>query len=81
MIGLYIGDFAALIVGMMAVIGTKLRWKFLVDPPEKWAFFYSQSWLKQRFGRDFLILYNYVVGGLFIAFSVFMFCLLVSGRW
>lgn len=67
---LKIMSFVALVVGALMIIGTKLRWMILVDPPEEWAGIYSHS-AKKIFGSDFLIGYNYVVGTLFIIVALF----------
>ena len=50
-----------LIFFVLHIVGTKLRWKILVDPPESWKG-YSHTFLKRVFGTDFLIIYNYIVG-------------------
>ena len=50
-----------LIFFILHMVGTKLRWKILVDPPESWKG-YSHTFLKRVFGTDFLIIYNYIVG-------------------
>ena len=50
-----------LIFFFLHIVGTKLRWKILVDPPESWKG-YSHTFLKRVFGTDFLIIYNYIVG-------------------
>ena len=64
-------SFAALIIGLLMIVGTKYRWMVLVDPPEEWAALYSHSALKKIFGSDFLIGFNYVVGTLFIIVALF----------
>ncbi|MGYP001271665624 len=56
-------------LGALLVYGTYRRWPVLVDPPDKWAPFYSQALLKKYFGRTFLIAYNYILGLLFIVFT------------
>jgi hypothetical protein len=47
---------------LLLIIGTKLKWKILVDPPEEWRHIYSHSALKYWLGSDFLIGFNYMVG-------------------
>jgi hypothetical protein len=58
------------IFGIVLIIGTYKRWIWLVDPPEKYSLFYSQSWLKKVFGKTFLIYYNYILGYLFVLFAL-----------
>lgn len=58
-----------LLLSTIMIIGTFLRWKFLVDPPESWKG-YSHTHLKKIFGKEFLIPYNYVVGTLGIIISI-----------
>lgn len=54
------------------IIGTFLKWKILVDPPEEWSKFYSHSFLNSIFGSDFLIWFNYIVGIVGFCFSLYM---------
>ncbi len=56
-------------LGVMLVYGTYKRWPGLVNPPDKWAPFYSQALLKKWFGRTFVIAYTYILGLLFIVFA------------
>lgn len=58
------------------IIGTRLRWKFLIDPPVEWKN-YTGSRIKKRFGTDFLIGYNYIVGILGTGISLFLTVLLI----
>lgn len=59
-----------MLVGLLMIVGTKLEWDFLIDPPEEWAPFYSHSGLKKLFGSDFLIPFNYIVGTLICLLSM-----------
>jgi len=43
-----------LLFAVLFIVGGKKRWKWLVDPPEEWALFYSQSLLKILVGKDLL---------------------------
>ncbi len=73
-------SFAALIIGLLMIVGTKYRWMVLVDPPEEWAALYSHSALKKIFGSDFLIGFNYVVGTLFIIVALFFLWKIATGN-
>ncbi len=43
------------LVGVLLILGTRLGWRFLVDPQEEWALVYSHSALKKLLGADFLV--------------------------
>ena len=58
--------------GLFLIFGTILKFKILVDPPESWSTFYTNSYLKKKFGKEFLVIYNYVIGILMVLFSVFV---------
>lgn len=64
-----------LIVGVVCLLGAIKKWKFLVDPPEKYWFFYSPSWGKKLYGKEALIPLNYffgivsILGGAFFLFK------------
>jgi len=73
-------SFIAIIIGLLMIIGTKLKWMILVDPPEEWAAFYSHSGLKKIFGSDFLIGFNYIVGTLFIIIASFFLWKVFTGN-
>jgi len=55
-------EFVLVLVGLFLIIGTKFEWRFLVDPPEDWAWIYSHALLKKLFGSDVLIIINYTIG-------------------
>ena len=57
------------ILGILVIIGAKKRWSFLVDPPESWWWFYSQSLLRKVFG---------VKGTVFLCYLGGTICLIVS---
>ncbi len=65
---------AMLSAGILLIVGTLKGWKFLVDPPEEWASFYSQSLLKKLFGASILPLVNLLLG---IPLSIIAFMLLI----
>lgn len=62
---------AVFTIGVTMVYGAISGWKFLVDPPEEWSPFYSQSFIKKIFGKKFLYYETIVVGVMFIAASVY----------
>ena len=62
------------LVGVLSIIGTKLRWKKFIEPLED-----TPGWVKndplfiyKKFGLKGLIVYNYIFSSLFIIFSFFM---------
>jgi hypothetical protein len=57
-------------VGCILVIGTRQRWAWLVDPPDKMWAFYSQAFIKKIFGQTVLIYCTYVTGVLFMVLSI-----------
>lgn len=63
--------YAITVFFLLLIIGTFFKWKILVDPPEEWSKYYSQSLLNKMFGSDFLIWFNYILG-----FVGLLFCLL-----
>jgi hypothetical protein len=48
-----VGIFVAA-VRVLEIVGVRRRWKWLVDPPEEWWPFYSQSFVKKFFGAEVL---------------------------
>lgn len=72
---LYIG----LIAGLLMIIGTIFQWRFLVDPPEEWAAIYSHAKLNKWFGTEFLRVFNYIMGTLFILFTLFFLWKIYTG--
>lgn len=61
-----------LIVGVVFIIGTYCRWRWLVDPDETswWARYDSQVILKRVLGRKFLIVFTYGLGLLFVGVTI-----------
>jgi len=49
-------------IGAALIVGAYRRWKWLIDPPTEWAWFYSQSWVKKSFGQKTLLVYTYIIG-------------------
>ena len=62
---------AVFAIGFIIVYGAIDGWKFLIDPPESWSPFYSQSIIKKIFGKKFLYYETIVVGVLFIVASLY----------
>ena len=58
-------------LGVLMVYGAISGWKFLVDPPEEWSSFYSQSFIKKIFGKKVLYYETIVVGVMFITASLY----------
>lgn len=74
------GPFVIIVLGVFLVIGTILRWNFLVDPPEEWAWIYSHSAIKKHFGSDFLVGYNYVIGVALMVLGLYFFYAAITGK-
>ncbi len=68
-----------LVIGLLLIIGTIFKWRFLVDPPEEWAAIYSHSKLNKWFGSEFLIVFNYILGILLILFTSFFLWKICTG--
>lgn len=62
---------AVFTIGALMVYGAIAGWRFLIDPPEEWSPFYSQSFIKRIFGKKFLYYETIVVGVLFIIASLY----------
>jgi hypothetical protein len=58
------------LIGILSIYGAYKKWKFLIDPPESLAGFYSQAWIKKLYGRKFLLWETYIMGVIFIAMGV-----------
>jgi hypothetical protein len=44
--------FIAMAAGIVLIAGALRRWKWLVDPPEEFKWFYTQSLLKAVYGSE-----------------------------
>ena len=55
---------------VLYIVGGKRRWKWLVDPPEEWGLFYSQSFLKTLLGKELLREVTIWLGWFFFASSI-----------
>ena len=65
-------SFAVFTIGVLMVYGAIAGWKFLIDPPEEWSPFYSQSFIKKVFGKRFLYYETIVVGRMFICAGLYV---------
>ncbi len=70
-------SFLMLVLFLLVIIGTLLKWNILVDPPDSWTW-YSQTILKKAFGEDFLVGFNYLVGILGTGISGYIFIVLLK---
>ncbi len=59
-------------LGVMLIVGAAQRWPWLVDPPERYWFMYSQSFIKKLFGTRAVVSFTYVMGLLFIAVGIYV---------
>ena len=66
------------IIGLFMIIGTILKFKSLVDPAENSS--NSHSLIKRYFGSGFLVIYNYIVGALFLLISLIIFFQAINGN-
>ncbi len=63
---------AVISLGAVLVFGTAQRWRWLVDPPEDYWFFYSQAFIKKFFGARAVVSFTYVIGFAFIVVGIFV---------
>jgi len=56
----------------IAIVGTYRRWRWLIDPEGQsfWVQMWSQYRLKKVIGRTGLLIYTYIVGGLFVVVAI-----------
>ena len=60
-----------IVAGLVLILGSMKRWKWLVDPPaENWPFD-PHAFLKKWLGPDGLLVFNYLLGTLLIILSLF----------
>lgn len=74
-----VGLSLVLLMGVLLIVGTRLRWSVFVDPPEKSALFSTFSFIGRHFGADFLIGLNYFLGGATVLVSIFLLVKLLTG--
>lgn len=60
------------VLGIVILCGAVFKWKWLVDPDEKYADVYSQAKLKKLLGQKFLLAFTYILGIAFIIISVWL---------
>jgi len=66
------------IVGILSVQGVRMRWGWLIDPPDDLWPVYSQAMIKKLFGSAALERYTMWTGVMFLAVgAVFV----VTGAW
>ncbi len=58
------------LIGSILLVGAYKRWQWLINPPAKWAWFYSQSFLKKIIGRKGLLIYTYFIGFLLLVVGI-----------
>lgn len=58
-----------LIFGLTLIVGQKLGWKIISDPPDEMDF-YSQTILKRIFGKKILGILNYAFGAMLTVSAV-----------
>lgn len=69
-----------LIIGIVLLMGIIFKWKFLIDPPVKWASLYSYAWIKKKFGKEALLSVNWLVSIGIIIFGFFYMLALLQGK-
>jgi len=65
-----------LLLGVLLIIGTKKRWKFLVHPVDEWDFLYLHFGIRSIFGKS-LIPFNYGLGALICLLSAIFIALAI----
>ncbi len=59
------------VAGVGLVIGAHRRWDWLVNPPTDMWTCYSQAFVKNLFGKRFVIAFTYILGIVFMLASLF----------
>ena len=59
-------------LGVLAIVGSYCRWRWLIDPEGQsfWVQMWSQYRLKKVIGRTGLLIYTYIIGGLFVVVAI-----------
>jgi hypothetical protein len=60
------------LVGIFLILGTILKMRVLVDPPEGRKG-NTSTFIMQHFGKTALIVFNYVLGSLFLIMAILIF--------
>jgi hypothetical protein len=63
------------VLGIVFIVGTKFKWKFLVDPSVS-VWFSSSAFIRKYMGKKALIALNYFLGFVSILVSVILFIML-----
>jgi fatty acid desaturase len=73
--------FVSTMVGISGILwfGTYRRWKWLVDPPVDYWFFYSQSAIKKLLGVRAVVIFDYSVAIAIFAISALGLISLITG--
>lgn len=58
------------VIGVLCFYATYARWRYWVDPPP--TFYWSQSVIRDKFGKKGVIVYSYVLSILFTTFGAAM---------
>ena len=58
-----------IVLGILLIIGTLKGWPSISDPPDGSNFIYGQSFIRKYFGKDFLKIWNCLIGIIFISFG------------
>ncbi len=74
------GGILIIIIGVFLIVGTKMKLKILVDPPQDWSPYWVHSWLKKYFDETILTNINYVFGVGFVIFGAVYLYLAISGK-
>jgi hypothetical protein len=76
----WIGCAWGFVSGLFVVLGTILKWKLLIDPPQNmWWLCYSQLWIKWRFGSKAVIMFNYASGSIVLLGSIVLAIRVLTG--
>ena len=68
-----ISFFALVIIfGVVLIAGAAQKWSWLIDPPEKYWYLYSQSFMKKVLGERAVLLFTYGMGMLCVAVGVYV---------
>ena len=56
-------------IGIFLILGTVQEWPSIANPSEGSNFIYGQSFIRKKFGKEFLKVWNCLIGIIFISFG------------
>lgn len=65
--------FLVIYLGTLLIVGVYKKLDFLIDPPIEWSPWYSQSFLKKLFGKEFVYWETLIFGVALVFSGIFLF--------